>query len=94
MAKELYPNTKFNIIFYHPGGPDASGQDYSYLTTAISLDNKERKHLTPTIDYNKLSYYLDYNKALYKLFYKLVKELNRRNSLPLKKIDLLVKLDN
>ena len=94
IARELYPNTKFNIIFYHPGGLDASGQDYSHLTTAVSLDNKERKHSTPTTDYNELSYYLDYDKALYKLFRKLVKKLNRHDSLPPKKIDLLIKLDN
>ena len=74
-------------MLYHPGGLDTSGWDYSYLTTAVSLNNKERKYLTPAIEYNKLSCYLDYNKALYKLFYKLIKELNRYNSLPLIKLD-------
>ena len=94
IARELYPNTKFNIIFYHPGGLDTSSRDYSYLTAAVSLNNKERKYLTPTTDCKKLSYYLDYNKALYKLFYKLIKELNRYDVLPTKKIDLLIKLDD
>ena len=87
MARELYPNIKINIILYHPGGLDASSRDYSYLTAAVSLDNKERKHLTPTTECNKLSCHSDYDKALYKLFRKLVKELDRRDGLPLVELD-------
>ena len=94
MAKELYPNTKFNIILYHPKGLDTSGRDHNHFTAAVSLNNKERKYLTPATEYNELNYHLDYDKALYKLFRKLINELNRHDGLPTKKIDFLIKLDN
>jgi len=93
IARELYPNIEFNIILYYPGGLDANGRNYSYLTAAISLGNKERKYSTPATECNKLSCYLDYEKAFYKLLRKLVNELDRRDGLPPEKINLLVKLD-
>jgi len=89
MARELYPNIKFNIVCYHPGDLDADGKNHTYLTAAVSLGG-ETKHLTPATECNKSSCYLDYDKALYKLFRKLVNELDdRRNGLSSKKIDLL-----
>ena len=93
MARELYFNIEFNIIYYRPRGLDTNSWDYSYLIAAVSLSNKERKYLTPTTEYSKLSYYLEYEKALYKLYYKLISELtDRLNSLSSKNIDLLSSL--
>jgi len=89
MARELYPNTKFNIVCYYPGDLDTKSKNYTYLTAAVSLSDKT-KHLTLTTECNKSSYYLNYDKALYKLFRKLVNKLkDRRNGLSSKKIDLL-----
>jgi len=90
MARELYPNIKFNIVCYYPRDLDADGKNHTHLTAAVSLGSSEIKHLTPATECNKLSYHLDYDKALYKLFCKLVNKLdNKRNGLSSKKIDLL-----
>ena len=93
IARELYPNMEFNIIYYCPRDLDTNCRDYSYLIAAVSLSNKKRKHLTPTTEYSKLSYYLNYEKALYKLYGKLINKLtDRLNGLSSKNIDLLSSL--
>ena len=93
MARELYPNIEFNIVCYRPRDLDANSQDYSYLTAAVSLNNKERKHLTPATECSKLSCHLNYEKVLYRLYGKLINELiDKLKGLSSKNIDLLSSL--